>query len=87
MNSNAEQLYSKLRKCIIDHRLNDAKLLMKRLSREERAAVANTKHILGSPLLLAVKHQHDAFVNFLLEECDANIEQRTGTTGNGLTPL
>ena len=41
--SDAEQLYSELRKYIFYHRLNDAKLLMKRLSREERAAVANTK--------------------------------------------
>jgi len=80
----AEQMCSKLRKCIKDNRLNDAKLLMKRLSREQRAAVANTEHGgTSSPLSLAVLRQYDAFVNFLLEECDADIEQLT----DDATPL
>jgi len=86
--SDAEQLYSKLRECILNHRINDAKLLMKSLSREERATVTNTKHKgYGLLLSLAVIRTHDAFVNFLLEECDADIEQRTDVTGNDATPL
>jgi len=61
---------------------------MKRLSREELVAVANTKHKSYCLLLsLAIVIGQYAFVNFLLEECDADIEQRTNGTGNGVTPL
>jgi len=72
-----ERLSAELLKCVRNDQLVRAKLLVKNLSREERAAIScGTNEDGCSPLFIAAHLGRISFVNFLLEECFADIEQR-----------
>jgi len=72
-----ERLSAELLKCVRNDQLVRAKLLVKNLSREERTAVSRGTNEDGcSPLFNAAHLGRISFVNFLLEECCADIEQR-----------
>ena len=72
-----ERISSELLKCVRNDQLVRAKLLVKNLSLEDRAAVSRGTNEDGcSPLFIAAHLGRISFVNFLLEECYADIEQR-----------
>ena len=72
-----ERLSAELLKCVRNDQLVRAKLLVKNLSREDRMAVSRGTNEDGcSPLFIAAHLGRISFVNFLLEECYADIEQR-----------
>ena len=72
-----ERLSAELLKCVRNDQLVRAKLLVKNLSREDRMAVSRGTNDDGcSPLFIAAHLGRISFVNFLLEECYADIEQR-----------
>ena len=72
-----ERLSAELLKCVRNDQLVRAKLLVKNLSREERTAISRGTNEDGcSPLFIAAHLGRISFVNFLLEECYADIEQR-----------
>jgi len=72
-----ERLSADLLKCVRNDQLVRAKLLIKNLSHEERMAVSRgTNEDDCSSLFIAAHLGRISFVNFLLEECYADIEQR-----------
>jgi len=72
-----ERLSVELLKCVRNDQLVRAKLLVKNLSREDRVAVSRGTNEDGcSPLFNAAHLGRISFVNFLLDECYADIEQR-----------
>jgi len=72
-----ERLSAELVKCVRNDQLVRAKLLVKNLTREERTAIScGTNEDGCSPLFIAAHLGRISFVNFLLEECYADIEQR-----------
>jgi len=72
-----KRLSAELLKCVRNDQLVRAKLLVKNLSREERTVISRETNEDGcSPLFIAAHLGRISFVNFLLEECYANIEQR-----------
>ena len=72
-----ERLSGELLKCVRNDQLVRAKLLVKNLGREVRAAVSRGTNEDGcSPLFIAAHLGRISFVNFLLDECCADIEQR-----------
>ena len=72
-----ERLATELMKCVRNDQLVRAKLLVKNLSQEERMAISRQKNEDGcSPLFVAAHLGRLSFVNFLLDECYADVEQR-----------
>jgi len=72
-----ERLSAELMKCVRNDQLVRAKLLVKNLSQEERATISRQTNEDGcSPLFVAAHLGRISFVNFLLDECQADIEQR-----------
>jgi len=72
-----DRLSAELMKCVRNDQLVRAKLLVKNLSRQERTAMSGKTYEDGcSPLFVAAHLGRISFVNFLLEECCADIEQR-----------
>jgi len=83
-----EQCSKELMQCVYDLELDRAKLLVDRLSREKRAAVVNSRDRDGDTLLaVAISSRSFHLVKFLLEECDADTNMRSGICDNRLTPL
>jgi len=71
------RLSTELLKSVRSDQLVRAKLLVKNLNREERMAVSRGTNDDGcSPLFIAAQLGRISFVNFLLDECCADIEQR-----------
>jgi len=73
----AERLSNDLCKCVKNDHFVRAKMFLKNLGREDRAAVVKIVSEDGvTPLFLAAQLGRVLFVNFLLDECMADIEQR-----------
>jgi len=80
-------VFEELLQCVYDDKLvlKIAKLLTKRLTPEERAAVVSRTVEDGRCLLfVAVDQRRTLFVDFLLEECHADTQQRDD---HDMTPL
>jgi len=72
-----DRFSAELLKCVRSDQLVRAKLLVKNLSQEERVVVSRGTNDDGcSPLFIAAHLGRISFVNFLLDECCADIEQR-----------
>lgn len=63
-------------RCVKKDQLVKAKFNLKGLSKEEKQKIVNKSFDGNTPLFLAAQQGQVHFVNYLLEECGADIEQR-----------
>ena len=71
-----EKLASELFKCVKKDQLVKAKMAFKGLSKEFKKEIVTLKFDGNAPLFVAAQQGNSQFVNFLLNDCLADIEQR-----------
>lgn len=71
-----EQLSVELHKCVRKDHLVKAKFLLKGLRKDEKRQIVSRMQDGNTPLFTAAQQGQVHFVNYLVEECNADIEQR-----------
>ena len=75
-NTKHEQLANELHRCIHKDQLVRAKFMLKGMKKEERQQIVSRPVAGNPPLFLAAQKGLHTFVNFFIEECGADIEQK-----------
>ena len=71
-----EKMASELFKCVKKDQLVKAKIILKGLRKEDKKKIVSITFDGNTPLFIAAQQGHYHFVNYLLNECCADIEQR-----------
>ena len=71
-----DQLAQELYKCVKKDHLVKARFIMKGLSKSDKKRIVSRQINGNAPLVVAAQLGHLHFVNYLLDECGADIEQR-----------